>query len=284
MKKNVALITCGLIFAASLCFQSRLVQAGGIPVIDSANLAEQLKQYLQDLKDFQEMLDQGTTMTKQYIQMVYNYHQVLREYQHYLRQLKGIKHMISAKEWRNLMRIIKYYRGKSKRSVVTAMDPYDPNYEDDLNTVLGSYGHVPRDPVDVAADAQMLGIWSYQYRREVNQDYEKYELYKDRLRMVSDNENKIEELRELIQIHQDNINNLGDESDLATLQENNLQNVTIMKQNDSMLKTLNQVLLNMESEVAEKAARRAKAREAELIRLKNRQPTQRLGRDRWGSF
>ena len=84
--------------------------------------------------------------------------------------------------------------------------------------------------------------------------------------------------------HANNIDNLGDESDLATLQEIASENLTMMNQLESQIQIQNQMLLNMETETALRAAKRAKAREAEIKRLKERQPTQLLGRDRWGNF
>jgi len=284
MNKTAALILGVLIFVTMLGFQPNTVKAGGIPVIDAANLTEQLRQYLHQLQEFQEMIGQTTMMTEQYLQMVRDYEQVLREYNHFLNQIKGIRQMISDQDWWRMMRLIDSYYGDEIRSAIATMDPEDSTYEEKVDDALGNYGHVPRDPDEVKADAEAIGIWSDQYAGEVNEDYRNYGLYKDRMRMVSDNESKIEELRELIKIHQNNMNNLGDESELATLQENNLQNITIMKQNDAILKTMNQGLLNMESTAATEAARRAKAREAEIRRLKNRKPTELLGRDKWGYF
>jgi len=47
---------------------------------------------------------------------------------------------------------------------------------------LGNYGHVPRDPVEVQADTQPMGLWTEQYEREVTEDYNNYDLLKDRMR------------------------------------------------------------------------------------------------------
>jgi hypothetical protein len=102
--------------------------------------------------------------------------------------------------------------------------------------------------------------------------------------MVSDNAKKDARFAEDIENHQRAVDNLGDESDLATLQEIALQNITLMKQKRAISQTLNQLLMNTESQEAMRAAKKAKSREAEINRLKNRQPTQLLGRDRWGQF
>ena len=284
MNKTAAVILGVLIFAATLGFQPNTVKAGGIPVIDAANLTEQLKQYLHQLQEFQEMIGQTTMMTEQYLQMVRDYEQVLREYNHFLNQIKGIRQMISDQDWWRMMRLIDSYYGDEIRSAIATMDPEDSTYEEKVDDALGNYGHVPRDPDEVKADAEAIGIWSDQYAGEVNEDYRNYGLYKDRMRMVSDNAKKDERFKEDIENHRRYLENLGDESDLATMQEMAVQNITIMKQNRAMSQIMNQILMNSESIAAMEAARRAKAREAEIRRLKNRNPTELLGRDKWGYF
>lgn len=257
----------------------------GIPVFDTSNMINQLRDLLQQIKQYQEAINQSTKLTQQYMQMIRDYQQVLRQYNHYLNQIKSVRHMISNRDWLRILRTIKYYYGKSKRSVIVKSDPESSNYESDMDTVLGQYGYVPRDPAEVEADARQLGIWTDQYGREVRKDWEKYELYKDRLRMVNRNANEsVERLKRTIPEHANTLNSLGDESDLATMQAIAAQNLTIMNQMESLVQIQNQTLLNMEMEQAERAAESAKWRDAEINRLKNRQNTQLLGRDRWGRF
>ena len=285
MNKTAAVILGVLIFAATLGFQPNTVKAGGIPVIDAANLTEQLRQYLHQLQEFQEMIGQTTMMTEQYLQMVRDYEQVLREYNHFLNQIKGIRQMISDQDWWRMMRLIDSYYGDEIRSAIATMDPEDSTYEEKVDDALGNYGHVPRDPDEVKADAEAIGIWSDQYAGEVNEDYRNYGLYKDRMRMVSDNAKRSQErLNKEIPLHIKNMSNLGDESDLATMQQIAAENITIMKQIEALIQIQNQLLMNTESITAMEAARRAKAREAEIRRLKNRKPTELLGRDKWGYF
>ena len=284
MKKALNLFIVFVVMTAIGGINARQAPCGGIPVIDAANLAEQLKQYLLEIKAWQELLEQSTTMTNQYMQMLRSYQQVLREYNHFLNQIRSIRHMIDDKDWMRLMRLIRTYYGKSKRSAVTKMDPESEGYESEIEELLRNYGHVPRDPSAVQSDAQTLGIWSDQYRQEAEQDYRNYNLYKDRLRMVSDNAKKDERFREDIEKHAMIVGDLGDESDLATMQEIAAENITIMNQLAAQMQIQNQMLMNMEMAEAKDAAIRAKAREAELQRLKNRKQTKLLGRDRWGDF
>lgn len=281
--KKIVLILC----MATLLGVTATPQQGhctGIPVFDASNMINQLRDLLQQIQQYQEAINQSTKLTQQYMQMIRDYRQVLRQYNHYLNQIKSVRHMISNRDWLRILRTIKYYYGKSKRSVIVKSDPDSSNYESDMDIVLGQYGYVPRDPAEVEADARQLGIWTDQYGREVRKDWEKFELYKDRLRMVSDNRKKYQEFDEKINDHINIVENLGDESDLATQQAIARQNLTLLQQMKTLIQIQNQTLLNMEIEHAERAAESAKWRDSEINRLKNRQITQLLGRDRLGSF
>jgi uncharacterized phage infection (PIP) family protein YhgE len=274
-----------LLVVVCLLLVPAAAQSSGIPVYDASNMINQIRDYLQQIKYYQEALNQGTTLTSQYLQMIRDYQQVLRQYQHYLNQIQSVRHMISDQDWLRLMRTINYYTGKCKRAVIVESDPYSSTYEDDMNTVLSQYGHVPRHPSEVEADARSLGIWSDQYEREVREDWERYEFMKDRLRIVSNNDKQSKDrIERVLPGHADVLNNLGDESDLATMQAMAAQNQTLLNQMESSIQIQNQILFHMESEQARRAAVSAKWREAERQRLKNRKPTQLLGRDRWGHF
>jgi hypothetical protein len=193
--------------------------------------------------------------------------------------------MIDAQDWLRLMDTIELYAGKAKRSYgALTMDPDSPTYEEDLDAILREYGSVPRHPAEVEAEARELGIWSEEYARQVRADYEAYELMKDRLRMVSKNRYEIGEVQKDIDEHKNILNSLGDESDLVTQQEIAAQNITIMNQLKQQADIQNKILLNTENEAAQRAAQSAAFRDAEIERLRKRQPTELLGRDRWGSF
>ena len=264
---------------------NRPAMSGGIPTIDVANLTQQLVQYLQQMKDYQELLNQSSTETAQYLQMVRDYQQVLRQYQSYLNQLRSIQRLIDVQDWNRLMGVISQYAGQAKRSyAVLTMDPESESYEEDLDTVLKEYGYVPRDPAEVEADAMALGTWSEEYARKVREDYENFELFKDRLRMTSAARYAKDQIAEKIELHKETVSNLGDESDLATQQEMAAQNITIMEQLQQTADIQNKTLMNMDNERAQRASEAAKFRDSEQERLRNRQTTELSGRDRWGEF
>ena len=276
---------CVFLIVVSLGICQQPAIGGGIPTVDIANLTQQLVQYLQQLQDYQELMNQTSTQTSQYLQMVRDYQQTMREYQSYLNQLKSIQRIIDAEDWNRLMGVITQYAGKAKRSyAVMTMDPESPTYEEDLDAVLREYGHVPRNPADVEADARALGIWSEEYARKVKEDYEAYELFKDRLRMTSANRYAKDQIAEKIELHKETLNNLGDESDLATQQEIAAQNITMMEQLQQTADIQNKILMTMDDDKADRASQAAKFRDSEQQRLQNRQTTELLGSDRWGEF
>ena len=278
LKKSTILVLCLMMF-----FTPHVCNAG-IPVFDYSNLFQNLLQYIQRLDDYAEQINQSDVIDEQYLQMMQDYEQTLREYQHYLRQIEGIAHYMSQEDWDRLLEVLDGYYGKSPLSTIPSLDPADSTYEDDVDDVLGYYGHVPRDPVEVQADAAPMGLWTEQYEREVTEDYNNFELMKDKLRMVSENVKRSRERKKDIAHHAKTVKNLGDESDLATLQEIAMQNILLMKQQEDLVQIMNQQLMNEEMAKAERAAKTAKARDAELERLKNRKPTALLGRDRWGDW
>lgn len=278
LKKSIVLVLCLMMFLTPhIC-------NAGIPVFDYANLMQNIIAYEQLLTEYDEQLNQSGLLDEQYMQMVEDYRQTLIEYDHYLHQLEGIAQYISQDDWDRLMEVIGSYYGRSKMSAIPSLDPDDPGYEENLDTVLGDYGYVPRDPTEVQADAGPMGLWTEQYEREVTVDYNNYELMKDKMRMVSENVKRSNKRKESIRDHAETVKNLGDESDLATLQEIAMQNITLMKQQEDLVQIMNQQLMNEEMLKAERAAKNAKSRDAELERLKNRTPTALLGRDRWGDW
>lgn len=259
--------------------------AGGIPTIDIAGLMQKLISYLTQLMEYSEAMGTASSNAQQYAQMIRDYQQKLREYQHYLAQLQSIRHMMSNQDWLLLMRTIRNYYGRSKRSVIMTMDVNSGSYEQDVDTVLKNYGYVPRDPTQVQNDASSLNIWTDQYRKEVEQDHEQFNLYKDRLRLVSSNAARSRERQQDdIRALSDSLDNLGDESDLQTLQLIAAENLTMIKQKEQELDMLNQQLLFQQNQEAQMAAKRAKARNDELQRLRNRQNVQTPGNSRWGKL
>lgn len=264
-----------------MCMTVDQAGAGGIPTMDTVAVTQRIQTYMQEIKAYQEMLNQSTKMTQQYMQLVKTYQQKLREYQHYLNQIKSLKNRIDNKDWLAIMRFIRTYgvATKTKLSKVQAMDPDGSDYDEKLDEALGDYGYVPRRPEEVEADAAAVGVWSEKLRRDATVDWNNYERYRDQMRNTSANKKKYDEFGEKIEAHQLTADALGDEDDLATQQARVKQGVTQMDIEREKFKTLNLILFNMQQQSVEDAALRAEDRDDELNRLKKRQPSQGLGRD-----
>lgn len=273
----VALMTVGTVSNNAKC--------GGIPVFDGSNLINQLKDYLQQMQQYSAVIDSNTLLGNQLSQAVQEYQQVLKEYQHYLARMKSVRHIIDNQDWARMMRLIKSYYGASKISGVIKNNPSSPGYEKNLNDSLKVYGHVPEDPNNVETESKALGIWTKDYQEQVNRDYQIYDLHKDRFRKASKNRKTSEDrVNGVLAKHTKILNQLGDEDDVATLQAIAAQNITMMNQTEHLIEVNNQILIHMESKQAQAAADSAMWRKKERDRLKNRQKTQLLGRDRWGKF
>ena len=255
--------------------------AGGIPTVDVIAVSQRILRYAQEIQKFQEMLNQGSTMTQQYIQLVQTYQQKLREYQHYLNELKSLKNRIDNKDWLSIMRFIRLhgFYGRTRLAQVQAMDPDDSAYYEKLDEALGDFGYVPRRPEEVEADASTVGVWSEKLHRDAFIDWNNYERYREQMRNTSYNEKLYNEFGRKIEAHQDTADALGDEDNLATEQAIVKQGITQMDIEREKFRTLNSILFNMQQESARNAALRAEERDRELERLKNREPSQVLGRD-----
>ena len=216
-----------------------------------------------------------------------HYLQVLKEYADYVQQIERLYETATDEEWLMFLTLWDEYYGDGQSSVIPSMDKTSPTYEKDLNVVLGQFGEVPRQVNEIETDAKALGIWSTEYEKSAQEDYDNYNRHKDRMRMVSQNETESQERRKEIQAHARVVGVLKDtnSSDLRTLQEIATQNVTIMEQLETIIEQQNQRLLNEGWDEAQKHSAQAKSREYEINRLKNKPVrTSQYGADRIGDF
>lgn len=278
MKKSMLKAFLVFFLLAAVAHQSN---AGGIPTMDLIGMTQRILAYAQEIQKYEEMISQTSKMTDQYVQLVRTYQQKLREYNHYLNQLKSLKNRIDNKDWLSIMRFIRLHGfiGRTKLAQVQAMDPDNSAYDDKMDEALGDFGYVPRRPEQVEADAATVGVWTNQLNKSVNRNWNNYERLKERMTAVTYNERNNDSFSEKISAHQEIADALGDEDDLATQQAKVRQGITIMEQNNEIHKTLNQILSNLQEDRAKEASIRAEEIDEEIDRLKNRVPSQGLGRD-----
>jgi hypothetical protein len=262
--------------------------SSGIPVIDAANIMDNLMQYILMIQEYTELISQTDIEAEQLLQLIEQYTQTLREYQQYLHQIKALRHYMSEKDWLQLLKEIdQYYRyyGKGDMSTIPEMDRQSSTYEGDLDAVLGQYGYTPRDPKEVESEASALGIRSGKMMTDANREWATQQKFKDQMRMVTENEKQREENKKKINVLNMATKNLDDASDLATLHLMALQSQVLLNQVNDLLITQNQQMLLMESQEQLRAARKAEARDRELRRLKEREPFQ-GGKaiQKWGGY
>lgn len=243
------------------------VQAAGIPVIDVASIAEQVRAFVQQMQDYQALLDQLSVQNSQYTQMLADYNQVITEYNHYLNQIRELN--LSASELAVIDQVANATYGNKGISYLPGIDLSSPTAADDTAVILRDSGYIPRDRGDVITDYQALNPDSTSYTEE-RYDYlaKQSEAYENQMYMVQQNENKQSNLfADKIARYKMQIDNLGPESDLATAQLAARQQNAMMEQIQELSRLQNQNIMIYESPTQAHNRRKIEALEAEIQRL-----------------
>lgn len=219
----------------------RPAQATGFPTVDIAAIIQNIIAYITELSDYAESITQTTTQVDQLVSMYEEYQQMLQEYQHYLNQLQGLRNQISNADWNTLTQFVTDITPYiSDLSVTIGLDPTSPNYETQLRTILRSEGMAPNTTdgvvdsftVDLGVQAQKMAVMEQRIQR-LNRDYDRYASQHE-VAAISEEGRKT--LFENVELSQSRFEALGDESDLQTAQLGVANQLTMMKQNDLMLK------------------------------------------------
>lgn len=243
------------------------VQAAGIPVIDVASIAEQVRAFVQQMQDYQALLDQLSVQNSQYTQMLADYNQVITEYNHYLNQIRELN--LSSSQLAAIDQVANATYGNKGISYLPGIDLSSPTATDDTAVILRDSGYIPRDRGDVITDYQALNPDSTSYTEE-RYDYlaKQSEAYENQMYMVQQNEAKQSD------IFQDKINtarevrrSLGPESDLQTAQHIAEQQGIMMEQFQEIARLQNQSIMIYESPSQAHNRRKIEALEAEIQRL-----------------
>ncbi len=277
-----------VLFAAMFSAPVPKAGASGIPVVDVANISQQVIQYAQMLADYAEQINQAVTLGNQYSQMIDAYTQTLREYQHYLRQIEGLANRISAGEWNALLQQTLEYYGYGNSSLIPSLRVENPNFSSDLDAVLSRVHHVPRPVDQVNSDYQSLtgSELSDRLKARLERNVEAYERYKDLQAMVAKNAEDSGDRKTIINEFATDLRGLGAESDLATLQFMATQNQFVFDQNERQIQVLNQILMQQGLQAADEAARKAAMIDREIERLQQATATSSplYGQNRWGDL
>ena len=270
----------GVMVAAFLLVNSSAF-GGGFPVFDVTNSMNLLNLISETSREIQELIAQGENIKKHYDEYV-------AEMKLFLQQIERLENLMSHDEWLEFLAEIEalhdYYMGKFESAIIANMDKDNPNYEANLNTILSQYGTVPKKPEEVKEEVKDLKLWTPEYARSVEKDYNNYNRHRDKMSMVAQNKENSDLRKEEIQKHQKVAKSLKNQSDLKTMQALVFQNLTIMKQNEELIKLMNQQLLMQDWNESQQYSQNAEDRENEIKRLKNLTPTKLHGKDRWGTF
>ncbi|MDC5711166.1 hypothetical protein [Vibrio europaeus] len=234
MKRKVL----GLILAISL---STPVFPSGFPVVDVANLLQNVMKYTQVLKEYEQILKQTGLDVNQLLTLIEQYEQTLREYQVLLNQVEGLKRKIERRDYPGIEREIRKYAEQYSGDVETPSNR-------EVERRYGSIG--TRQEVDKLAEDAIGYVpsdlsRSYTLANDSNVQANQREYFKERNQKTRQDMNNLDSERLA----------LGDQSELATLQLLVEQNQILMEQIDLQ----NEMRLNQFGSVNQSDQRLSKA-------------------------
>lgn len=112
--------------------------ATGIPVVDAAQVAGQIRELSQGIRDYQEYIQQSALSNEQLLSAYQRYDQMLSDYKQVLREAEGLKSTLQGIDLQNFLDQLKN------------IDSYNPTYAN------GSDSHVGEEPWDNAVERNKL--------------------------------------------------------------------------------------------------------------------------------
>ena len=255
-----------------LLFLPLLVSAGGIPVIDATAIARQITQYQQTLRDYSNQLRQLGMENNQYLQMIKDYNQQIKEYQDYLRQVKGLKSVISRKDWNGLFHKVSSYYGSGSYSKIATITGTGSVVRDQIDSKIGNIYAVPATATSVGQEMGQIVDDPEPWVSVADKQRLLYEKYRSQMEIVAKNNQEI--LKRSNNIERSRaIMNLEDKTDLQTIQNIATSNYHIVDELQANNQIQNQVLLHQNQRIIREldAAETMRRREYErLLELQNR--------------
>lgn len=133
MKKTILALTIVLGMGAAI-----QADATGIPVVDAAQVAGQIRELSQGIRDYQEYLQQTALSNSELLSAYQRYDQMLSDYKQVLREAEGLKASLQGIDLQNFLNQLKN------------IDAYNPTYSN------GSDSHVGEEPWDNAVERNKL--------------------------------------------------------------------------------------------------------------------------------
>ena len=240
--------------------------AAGIPTVDVGVIAEQIRSFQQQLKDYETQLQQVGLNSEQLATLNRQFSQTLKQYDDYLQQVKGLHRVISRKDWNGLFQTLTNYYGISPYSRITRVHEIGDAGRNAIDLEVGKLYNVPAKVDQVRHQISSIGVDPEAWVAQAERRRARYETYRDQLEFVKDSNRELLERYKKIGITKNNFN-LGDKSDLNALQTVVTSNFHIIDELQALNKAQNLRLLHANHEYIQALSKAEAQRQAEAERL-----------------
>ena len=259
MKKRLSLLAVNLFFLTD-------VYSAGIPTVDVGVIAQQVRSYQQQLRDFETQLEQVGISSAQLSALNKQFSQTLKEYDDYLRQVKGLRHVISRKDWEGLFQALKNQHGISAYSRIPTLNAAGPAGRQAIDAQVSSLYTVPAAAGDVRRQIEAVGADPDPWVVNAERQQARYAAYRDQLEIVKDNNQELLERYQNVKITKGNFA-IADKSDLNALQTAVTTNFHLIDELQALNKVQNQRLLHENHDYIHALSVAEAQRKAEVARL-----------------
>lgn len=250
---------------ALCCFLISAAHAAGIPTVDAGVIARQIVAYQQQLRDFETQLQQVNLNSEQLTALNRQFSQTLKHYDDYLQQVRGLRRVISRKDWNGLFQALRNQYGISPYSRI-AKSGGSGGGRSAIDAEVDKLYQVPAEADQVRRRFAAAGVDPEPWAAQAQRHRARYEAYRDQLELAGDGSRELMERYRRIGITKENFN-LGDKSDLNALQTAVTTNFHIIDELQALNKIQNQRLLHSNHDYMQALSMAQAQRRAEAERL-----------------
>jgi conjugal transfer/entry exclusion protein len=249
-----ALIVAGIVLALAL--PSSPADATGLPVIDAANLVQNIEQYVQDFQQLEQMYRDYEAFITQYRDFKVNWKTYL------------VGRLLMARSQHNDPRF-----GYSLFRIARYLQP-DGNWRADIETVIKAHYRVHDQPemfrslVSLYANDKSLQSLLSEYGTEYTHRTHAMDPYYVQAAQYRASENRLTALDDLSR----QLASLTDRSETAQLQTIGATLITIGQQNETTINALHMIATQASAQMLREQDDRQRARDLEYERLRSVQP------------
>lgn len=277
MRNLSKILLCGFLAFSLTITPIKQTQATGIPVVDISHIVQTIAGYVQSLTEYSEIISQGVIEAAELAQIIDQYQQMLIEYESYLKQIRQLKDVIDIASWSDILNAVQNIDyGNTDIALIPELDPTDEDFTKDLITIVAKNNTVPYITDNVLNSMEDLGA-AQKMRNKIGRTNKrlsnKHQVYENQLAAVALNKMASDQRKIAINDAVLQVENLGEESDLATLQLIANQQLLQAKQNEAVIKVLNDLLMNYESPSLVQTRNEMEALDLKIAILKSKQRT-----------